>query len=282
MKLTFTGIPRPVDISGCPELLPLVDAILAGWPHEVRENDNEPIIRLARTADGYGRTSPWLKEVKVYPDPVNAVCDLVLDVINAYLDDNRDLLCLHAAAVSFPQGVVLLLSDYEGGKSTLAVRLMARGHPLYTDDVIPYAPRTRQALALGVMPRLRQPPPTDGDPEFEAFIAARPGPASERFLYVTPKEGETLPFGTGGDIAGIVTLHRKPGVPTTLAPLEKGEALKLAVRRNFVHYNSAFSIRANLRTPVEASPCYTLSYEKAAEAAAALEEVFSGRRKGWL
>lgn len=275
MKLTVAGVSRPILFSDCQELVAPAKAILAGWPHTTHPKGKAPVIRMVRTAGGYTRTSPWLDGPKTYPDPVNAVCDLIVDVINAYIDEHRDLLCLHAAAVDMPAGLFLLLSDYEGGKSTLAVRLMARGHPLYTDDVVPLDTAAMRGMALGVLPRLRQPAPTDGDSDFDAFIAARPGPASERFRYLTASPAELLPFGTAGDIAGVVVLRREAGLQTALTPLAKGEALKRIILRNFARHKSAADILDELQRLIERTPCYTLAYDRSADAAAAMEEAFS-------
>lgn len=275
MNISFEGVSRPVSVNGCEDIISLFAIVLRDWPHQLSRSSQPSVIQVFRTKEGYTRTSPWLDEPKTYTDLVDAVCDFVVDLVNAYMEERSDLLFLHCAAAVFPTGVTLLLSDYEGGKSTLSTRLLAAGFPIISDDVVPIEPRTGVAHALGVMPRLRHPLPTKGDPDFKAFIAAHSGPASERFQYINTLKSMQIPYGPAGDITNLVFLNRRRDATPTLEPIAVNDALKHIILRNFARKGGALSILDSLHHLAENSNCFRLSYDQAVQTLPIFKTAFS-------
>ena len=57
------------------------------------------------------------------------------------LAQERAPICLHAAGVRLGSASVLLVGEAGSGKSTLAAALFERGHSLWGDDLVRFAPR---------------------------------------------------------------------------------------------------------------------------------------------
>ena len=110
--LAFQGIERPVALVDCRELADAIAAVLRGW--RIREipaaGAAAPVITIRKTRKGYQRRSEWASEPAVVRDEVDAVGELLPDLINSFVADTSSLLCLHAAAVALEQGLVIIPS----------------------------------------------------------------------------------------------------------------------------------------------------------------------------
>lgn len=237
----------------------------------------EPVISVRENKFGYHRKSPWLAKAATYREPLDAACDLVVDLINGYVADNPGTLCLHCAAVKFSKGLVIFPATYRAGKSTLAVALARAGARVYADDVLPIPESPERShgkgMALGILPRLRRPVPDAAGSAFRAFTRERAGAGSEKFLYIKLNRDELAPFGTMAAIIGVVILERMEG-PAALTPASNGEALKAAAYRNFTHGIAAPDILERLHAIVKKAECYTLKYETIGQAVGILTEKF--------
>ena len=181
----FAGLFHPVAFINCDSLYPYIFTILRDWGIEKFDpgNDQPPIIKIQQTEAGFERRSRWLQKPAIFKNPVDAVCDLVVDLIHAYVADNKGLLCLHCAAVEYKQGLVVFPNTYRAGKSTLSLKLVSCGARLFTDDVLPITKQSDLGMALGILPRLRMPLPKDMKQTFVDFILDRAGPKNTRYLY---------------------------------------------------------------------------------------------------
>ena len=276
--LKFSGISRPVALVGCPELVAVIRSVLRGW--SVREIDVPPSYNAAITIHGkiggYRRESPWLSRPTTYPDPVNAVCDFLVDLVKAYVADQPSMLCLHTAAVELGDGLVIFPNAYKAGKSTLSVHFAASGLRLYADDVLPIEGGTNEGQAAGLLPRLRVPLPDDAGLRFHDFVAQRRGPASDRFLYVDLAEDELAPLGARAPIHGIVLLERGEVDLPTLTPLAASEAMKRAIAQNFARGVPALDILDRLYAIANDARCWELRYRSGEDAVALLCDAFTG------
>ena len=117
----FAGLLHPVAFINCDALYPYIFTILGDWGIEKFDpsDDKPPVITIQKTEAGFERRSRWLSKSTIFRNPIDAVCDLVVDLIHAYATDNKGLLCLHCAAVEFKQGLVVFPNTYRAGKSTL-------------------------------------------------------------------------------------------------------------------------------------------------------------------
>ena len=82
--------------------------ILRDWRIEKKDPNSciSKSIIIQKTKQGFERRSKWLKEPIIFRDPIDTICDLIVDLVNAYIEDNEGLLCLHCAAVEFYKGIV--------------------------------------------------------------------------------------------------------------------------------------------------------------------------------
>ncbi len=242
----------------------------------------ESVISVRENKFGYHRESPWLTKAATYRDPLDAACDFIVDLVNGYVADNPGTLCLHCAAVEFSKGLVIFPATYQMGKSTLAVALAQAGARVFTDDVLPVLADADEGMALGILPRLRQPAPNDAGNAFLAFTRERASAGSEKFLYINLNRDELAPFGTTAAIIGVVIPERTEG-PAALIPASDGEAVKAAAYRNFPREVAAPDILERLHAIVKNAECYTLKYKTIGRAVGILTEKFgldSARPKG--
>lgn len=204
---------------------------------------------------------------------MSVVTDIHDVLIDWFLADHPDLLCLHAGAVEMGRGLVVFPSVGKSGKSMLAMALAARGHRFFCDDVLPVDPVSLEAQGLGLAPLLRKPVPEAAG--VAAFVAARPGPCNENWTYVAMGADEMAPFGARRGIAALVLLDRQGGADAALAPIAKAEMLKEAILQNFGARRAPAMVLDSLARLIEAKDCYRLVYEDAGQAAGLLEERFA-------
>lgn len=252
-------------------LEPLLRRVMRDW-RMVESETVEPVIDVERTDRGFRRRSPWTDGERRFRDPVDALCDLTVDLIHAHAAERPDWLCLHAAALQFGDGLVLFPNTYRAGKSTLAVRLAQAGARLYSDDVLPLDAEG-QGVAMGVLPRLRMPLPETADPAFRDYVERRRGPHNARYHYIDPGEalarrGERLP------VVGVVLLDRSEGAEARLEPADAGRVLREAILRNFAKGLSALELLDRLERLVRDADCMTLHYSDLEAASERLIERF--------
>lgn len=271
--IRFERIRQPVVLRGSARLLPAIDGVLAGWPHEVSRGGP---IRLAPQAhritlafDGgiYSLESPWLRDPVRHRDPVNTVCDLVVQLVHGFVATNPKGPCLHSAAVRLGGRLIVFPNVYRDGKSLFAAHLASLGAEIFADDVMPIRGRANHGFALGLSPRLRLPLPDGTAPGFEAFVETHRGPSSLRYQYLDPGPDLLPPLGATAPIGAFVLLDRREGTAAALEPLSRPEALCRVVERNFARRAPARRILRRLERLVAATPCYRLVYGDAGHAA---------------
>jgi len=240
----------------------------------VSGNDWIPAITLHKIADAYERHSAWLPKPIGFSDPVDTVCDFIVDLIHAYVADHEKLLCLHGAAVELKTGLMVFPNTYRAGKSILSLKLVSCGARLFSDDVLPIRHQSNAGIALGILPRLRLPLPETAGPALADFIHHRNGPQNTRYGYIRLDENELAPRGTEAPVTTITTLERSAETKPSLQPARKSEVVKDMILRNFARQNPAIEIVDRLHTIVEQAECYTLIYDTLDQATELLEEAF--------
>lgn len=225
MRLRFRDIRRPVAACDDVMLLRLIDSVVRRWPFECANAAGDPVIRITGDGESYLRTSAWAPDGRAFHHPVNAVRDLVGDLINAYGADNPDRPLVRCAAVETRHGLVLLADPRGRGKSMLAAHLALRGARVFADAVLPVDQRTGHGVALGILPCLSLPFPETAGTRFRDFVGAHTGPASESCVYLNLPDEGLAPFGETAPITGIVLLDRHDDAEPALASLGVEEAL---------------------------------------------------------
>jgi len=272
---------EPVDFVDCREVADGFASILSGW--DVREVAHDPLVPAYVTfrRDGgiYDWQAPWIKgRNRRDDDPsldlMEAVCDFHYEFIDWFADRNPRHFCIHMAAVEFAGRAVLFPAVQKTGKSTLALHCASRGRALLGDDVVAIDPDIGEAVALGLMPRMRLPLHPRFDAAFRAFMAARAGLSDRRWQYVTLGAGEIVPYGRRLPIGGVVILDRRKDVAATIEQVMPSRALKALIDRNFGALNEPGRIFDCLRQTVLDTDCRLLTYSDPDEAAALLEMTF--------
>jgi hypothetical protein len=275
----FTGLRGPVAFVNSQALYRHLFTILRDW--EIKRLDQSaeqpPVITIEKTDAGFQRQSRWLSKPAIFRNPVDAVCDFIVDLIHAYVADNEGLLCLHCAAVEFKQGLVVFPSTYRAGKSILSLKLAYCGGRLFTDDVLPLTAQSDFGMALGILPRLRLPLPDVAGQAFVDFISQRVGPKNGRYLYAKLDGREQAALGTTAPISAITILQRDDAAEPELMKAKKNIVMKDIILRNFARQNPALNIVERLHSIVEQAECYTLRYATLDQAANLLEDAFGLR-----
>jgi len=277
MDLWFEGISRPVRLNdNASQLLSLIRDITGSWPLEEKPGTHpDPVITLWRHDDGYARTSEWLDAARSYPDPVNAVCDFVVDLTHAYNADHPDILCLHCAATIINDELVIFPNGYNQGKSTFMALLASRGVRVLCDDVMPLDLTTFRGWSLGLQPRLREPVPVSLGDDFNGYVRNHTGPCSSRFRYLKLNADTLAQFGEGFPVSGIVILERNESDENTIAPAAAADTLKAVILRNFANAMPAAHILDGLYSLIDHSRLFRLNYSDGDEARRLLLNTFS-------
>lgn len=272
----FVQLDRPVAFTDSESLYPYIDNILRDWIIEKIESGEENLacMTVRKTQEGFERRSKWLTRPVTHKDPVDVVCDLVVDLIHAFVAENDGLLCLHCAAIEFKKGLVIFPNTYRSGKSTLALKLASCGARLVTDDVLPILKPNNMGMALGILPRLRMPLPDCSGQLFRDFISLKAGPKNRRYLYVDLNIHEQATFGTVLPIKGIVVLQREEDTQHMIRAEKKSRIVKDLILRNFARQNPGLEIIDRLYSVGENADCYTLKYDDLDQAVKVLEDVF--------
>lgn len=276
-SLQFEGIDLPVTLINCDELFPMLKAIFRDSSiYKASQTPESSFhITMRKAEEGYERSSLWLEAPVIHRDPVDAVCDLTVDLIHSFVTDHPGYLCLHSAAALFSRGLFLFPSTYRSGKSTLSLHLAFNGVPLFTDDALPVASETNEGMATALYPRLRLPLPDTVSPEFKNYVKQRVALRNDRYCYVALDHKEQISLGTTAPIAGIVLLDLDLGcTETVLERASKKEVVKEIILRNFARQNKAIDIVERIYAIAETAECYRLTYEHPDKAVKLLIENF--------
>lgn len=278
-QLAFGPLPQPVRFVGCEDLLGPLLSIYHGWDVRAAEASSiAPVIRMTHTPRGYRRVSCWqhtgsLARTKVRPTVVEAICGFHFEFIDWYLAERAEQVPLHGAGARFGDQLVLFPALAKAGKSTLAVHLAMSGHPLFSDDVIPIDGTTREAVAMGIQPRLRE-VPADATDAFRTFVAARTGPSRPSRIYVLLRAGELAPLDQRAPVGGVVLLHRSDDATPKLTRADRADVLETLILQNFSGSVPAPHALDALHAVAERADCYRLTYARAPQAVELLEATF--------
>ena len=273
----FDGLNHPVRVDSPDEVLPLMDAIFASWPHEQTGEADTPFASIGPSADGrkWRLAAPRAEKPESFLQPVNAICDLICEMSWERLRSRPELLCLHAAAVVFGNRLVIFPNQRRAGKSLLTATLARRGHAVFTDDFVPLAvdPDTRviSGVANGIAPRLRLPLPDTLAPDHAEWIEAHITARNKQYGYLSkidlPQSGSELPLGA------IVMLDRdmEREAPAVLTPVSADEAFAVIMKQNFGRQVHAGAILAITEALTKTVPVLRMTYRDVEEAAALLD-----------
>lgn len=289
MILKFHDIDELAAFDGADDVAAVLKTLLRGWVVADGSTETEPArIILQNGKNGIERRSPWVEAGAdaCFADPVDAACDLLLDLERAYAEKSvghGGLSILHAAAIEMgaggERGAVLFPSTFATGKSLLSVACAAAGHRVFADDQVLVAggagKQDAEIVAPGFLPRLRVPLPDGLDPALKAYIGAHAGAGSARFLYVDLPDEQLAPLGARAPIKAVVLLQREDGASPSFETLGEAEALKACVLQSFGRTKSALEVLDTLHAMIKGVPIVRLRYGDVVQAVTALQERFS-------
>lgn len=258
----FGALSRPIALVDCPELLPPLLSVFRGWnidpcPAPVA---GDPLLTLRREGESYRLEADCISAPFRRAEAADAVCGFIAEFIRAFVEAERDLLCLHGAAVEFDGKLVVFPNRYRAGKSTLTVCLAAAGFRVFSDDVLPIGGNQDHALAPGILPRLRLPLPDDLEARTRDFLDRHQGLKSARYLYVDLPKNRLAPFGTEAPIGSFVLIERDPEAEPGIFPIGSGEVLRQVIWQNFARERNATDILRRLHRIVENANSFRLRY----------------------
>ena len=274
----FEGLANPVRIDAPDVVLPLMSPVFGGWPHPETKPAGTPFASLSPVGDGkaWRLAAPRAEKPEAYHKPVNAICDLIVEMSWERLRSRPDLLCLHAAAVAFQGRLVIFPNQRRAGKSLLTATLARHGHAVFTDDFVPLAVDAEtgviSGVANGIAPRLRLPLPDNLSPDHNDWIMRHITTQNRQYGYLTqidlPQSGSEMPVGA------MVLLDRDMDLegPPQLTPVAADEALDAIVRQNFGRQVHAGAILAITKAIATAGPVLRLTYRDMEPAAALLDQ----------
>ncbi len=222
----FSGISQPVRFTCCASLIAQARIFFQAWPFIVCPCGEENPVITVREIPGeeecYRIDACWLSSPLKQTTQTCILCDLAIEMIEAFRAGHGHLLCLHGAAVAGSgKDAVLLLGDNRSGKSSLVVRLMAEGLISYGDDLVGVTSE-HAVMSFGVPPRLRLPlPPSE---ILAAFVRSHPGIGDGVYQYLDA-EVPLAGFGQSRPLGRIVILQRHQGVQPRFVPLAHNETL---------------------------------------------------------
>ena len=221
-------------------------------------------------------TESWPGGESVAADPNNAANALAGLLIDAVLAHGMAAYCLHAAAAEIGGRAILFAGRAQAGKSTLALRLAARGRRHLSDDRIllldessPY-----RVGALGLSAKARKPlPPGKG---LTDLVEMRWHMVDETIAYLHLEHDEAARFGDELPLGAIIVPRRREVADTvSLRHAAPGDIARTLIEETTSPAGPGAIVAAmtQLADNVEG---YILEYEDGEAAADALLAKFDG------
>lgn len=278
-RFAFAPLNLPVRFfGGAEDLLGSLALLSRGWTfQEVQAGDEgaSPLV-VRREAGLYRIDAPWLDKPVREHDPFRAAANLAVDLLEACLDENPDMLTVHCATVEMDGRAVLFPASSRAGKSTLAARLAAEGLPVLGDDVIALTGKDApQAMSFGLFPRPRTPLPDHAGPSFRSFVDRHGNTRSGKYTYLDLPEAQAPWFGRTAPLGAVVLLDRAQDRPASLTRIGAGDGLQELLLQNLSPSLAMGEALPRLVSMLKGVPCLRLGYWNLDEAAARLATLFS-------
>lgn len=266
-----------VALTDCDGVVDELYRILTGWEltRQFATAESVADVSIRKTDGGYSWESRRLTRPKQWDEiPPRTVMNVVSDIHDVLFDwflSANPYPCLHTGAVRIGDGLVCFPSVRSSGKSTLCAELVACGHPLFCDDVLPIVPDTLRGFAMGIAPMLRLPLPKASSATLKQFAESRRGISNQRWSYLYLMENEIALFGTTAQIRHLVLLDRQRGGRARLVEIPAAEMLREVILQNFGSRTDPDTVLNSLHALVSSTPCLKLTYSDLGEAREMLE-----------
>ncbi len=283
-RIVFGATGWTVDFADCEDVVAGLPHVFRGWNLKIGHPSDFPRFKPRAAISRRGAGWHWHelgapKARQWDPIPPKTPMRVITDVHDAaiywYLDDKRELLCLHGGAVKIGNGLVCFPARGRTGKSTLIVNLAANGHKVFCDDVLGLAPPNERGVSLGLMLRLRVPLAPILSPDVRNFIAAHRGPADRQWIYLKLGAGQMAKLGETAPIQAFVILERRDTGKPELVEAGTAEVLKELIAENIIRKLPMPMIFDRLHRLAVTRRKFRLRYSDPGEAARFLGETFA-------
>jgi hypothetical protein len=283
-RVVFEKTGWAIDFEGCHDVVAGVDRVFKGWgikigtPQEFRTS--KPRARISRHQNGWHWDAIGAPKAREWDAaPPRSAMRVITDVHDAavywYLDENPKMLCLHGGAVKIGSSLACFPARGRTGKSTLVANLAALGNKVFSDDVIGLEYKGNRGRALGFMPRLRSPLPSNTAPIVRNYIQHHQGPASDGWIYLRPEPRQIAGLGETAPIKTIILLERVDEGHPELDPVGIAPVLKLLIAENVIRKLPMRRIFDQLHSLASECQRYQLRYSNPFEAAQFLTKIFA-------
>jgi hypothetical protein len=253
------------------------------WPFQRQRGDAPPpdiVLRLVgeRVAVELAGHAEEAFDAMSELDGVNRLADLLSHLAAAR---SPQLVELHASSVSIGGRLVLFVGPSLSGKSSLALQLAARGCRLFSDDRLLVGPLHRSdaapiGMALGLTPRVRQPPHPAAGALFAEFVARHAVKGGGNVGFV-PLEGELLArFAETAPLGAVVLPERRERGGVALRPAGAAAASRVMLEQLHAPSVSAADLLTAIRRLTGALPAWHLQYDDSAQAALTVKDTMAG------
>ncbi|MDA0786705.1 MAG: hypothetical protein O3B37_10500 [Proteobacteria bacterium] len=208
----------------------------------------------------------------------NALAGLLIDGILAH---EMAFCSLHASAVEFDGAAILFAGPTEAGKSTLALRLAARGCRHLADDrvLLMRSDAPYRVGGLGLAAKARTPLPPG--PELAALVDTRWYLTDDSIAYLHMEDDEVLGFGDIRPLGCVILPRRDPDLEfdAHLEPAPAGDIARTLIEEATSPVGAAVLVPAMGRL---AGACqgYILHYRDGAAAAELLLSALPSKNDG--
>jgi hypothetical protein len=258
-----------------PELLALAPLFLFGWEAKRASDGSEPAVTCRAQGDGYEIRAAVLPGGLYRARGAFEAADVIASALAALALCGRATILPHAAALQSPAGLVLLLADTTGGKSTLALTLAAAGWRLFSDDRLGLRRDMGASIGIapGLAPKLRLPLPSSADP-LSAFLSTRTARRWPSHAYLALRSDEQAPPGARAPVAACLLLDRRATAPA-LEPVHPARLVRALAESAAAPWLAPAEAMAAAAAHADL-PAFHLRYGEAADAARLLQARFGG------
>ncbi len=272
------------------DLAPLLFQLIPQWPvlgsasASLGMADDAPVndITIQRNGDHWRIASPHMV-IDDYDleDGYMAANALIGALIAAYVAQDDALVSIHAGAVRIGDGLVLLLGDNEGGKSTFATVLASRGQRFFADDrlILNLADTTPKGSSLAIAPKLRLPLPREADAAYRNFVARNSVLNWPEMAVLRPGDEQAAAFGESLPVRALVVLRRdtdtaRPDQPS-MSAMRQPDMVRVLLEQLFApHLSQQGELSACVRL-AQGAEIWQMHYASAFTAADTIIEHFS-------
>lgn len=261
------------------EITEQVGMLAPDWPPATPAGARQVVLNVHRDADGWRIDGPdYAVPDQVYREGYELANGLVGAMSACYLAADPTLMCLHAAAVAGPNGLIVLLGQNFAGKSTLASALAALGMPLFCDDrLLVRWDGVAMAQALGVATKLRLPLPESASAELRTFVDRLAVWRTADFAILDGPGEARARFGDRQPLVALLLLEREPGTKVpSLASLPRPQAVRALLQHHFAPHVSTDILLQACTALATAVPARSFRYDDLNDGATALLDSLAG------